>query len=82
MNYFRDYTVHISEIHLRGERCNNNGRERLNGELGDRFKVSRGRKKENASLIRMAVLHHNFIRSHWGLDGKTPAEVAGIIIRG
>ena len=78
----KNAAVHISEIHLRGERCNNNGRERLNGELGDRFKVSRGLKKDDASLIRMAVLHHNFIRSHRGLDGKTPAEAAGIVIRG
>ena len=30
----------------------------------------------------MAVLHHNFIRSHRGLGGKTPAEAAGMIIRG
>ncbi len=78
----KNAAVHISEIHLRGERCNNNGHERLNGELGDRFKVGRGLKKDDASLIRMAVLHHNFIRSHRGLGGKTPAEAAGIIIRG
>ena len=78
----KNVAVHISEIHLRGERCNNNGHERLNGELGDRFKVSRGLKKEDALLIRMAVLHHNFIRSHRGLGGRTPAEEARIIIRG
>ena len=28
----------------------------------------------------MAVLRHIFIRSHRGLDGKTPAEVAGMYI--
>ena len=78
----KNAAVHISEIHLRGQRCNNNGHERLNGELGDRFKAGRGLKRDDASLIRMAVLHHNFIRSHRGLDGKTPAEAAGIIIRG
>ena len=78
----KNAAVHISEIRLRGGRCNNNGHEGLNGELGDRFKVSRGLKKEDASLIRMAVLHHNFIRSHRGLGGKTPAEAAGMIMRG
>ena len=78
----RHAPVHISEIHLRGRRRNNNGHERPNGELGDRFKVSRGLKKGNASLIRMVVLHHNFIRSHREPDGKIPAEAAGIIIRG
>ena len=30
----------------------------------------------------MAILRHIFIRSHRELNGKTPAEVAGIIIRG
>jgi hypothetical protein len=27
-------------------------------------------------------IHHNFIRTHSGLDGKTPAEAAGISIEG
>ena len=78
----KNAAVHISEIHLKGGRCNNNGHERLNGELGDRFKVSRGLKRDDAPLIRMAIPHHNFIRSHRGLGGKAPAEAAGIIIRG
>ena len=78
----RNAAVHISGIHPSGERCSNNGHERLNGDLGDRFKAGRGLKRDNASLIRMAALHHNFIRSHRGLGGKTPAGAAGIVIRG
>ena len=27
-------------------------------------------------------IHHNFVRPHMGLDGKTPAEVCGIPIQG
>ena len=73
----KNAAVHISEIHLRGGRCNNNGHERLNGELGDRFKISRGLKRDDAPLIRMAILHHNFIRSHRGLGGRAPPRRPG-----
>ena len=27
-------------------------------------------------------IYHNYIRSHMGLDGKTPAEACGITING
>ena len=27
-------------------------------------------------------IFHNFVRPHMGLDGKTPAEVAGIKVQG
>ena len=27
-------------------------------------------------------IHHNFVRSHIGLDGRTPAETAGIDVEG
>ena len=27
-------------------------------------------------------IHHNFIRTHMGLDGKTPSKACGIIIKG
>ena len=30
----------------------------------------------------MAILHHNFIRAHRGLGGRTPAEAAGITMHG
>ena len=39
-------------------------------------------KREDSALIRMALLHHNFIRAHRGLGGRTPAEAAEIIIQG
>ena len=71
--------IHIREIHLEGLFCNTNVQERFNGELACRFDASRGLKREDSTLIRMAILHHNFIRTHSGLGGKTPAEAAGII---
>jgi len=31
-------------------------------------------------IIKSMQIHHNFVRPHTALDGKTPAEVAGIQI--
>ena len=28
------------------------------------------------------ILHHNFFRPHSGIGNRTPAEAAGIVIRG
>ena len=60
----------------------NNVQERLNGEFRDREKVFRGLKKDDSPSIPGMALFHNFIRSHTGLDGDTPADRAGIEIRG
>ena len=42
----------------------------------------RGVKKEDSVIIDGYQLYHNFIRSHMGLEGKTPAEACGIEIEG
>lgn len=74
-------TVHIRHIHIRGD-MNNNKMERLNGEIRDREKVMRGIKKDNSPVISGYQIYHNYIRPHMGLDGKTPADKAGIKIEG
>ena len=53
--------------------------ERLHGTLKDRMKIMRGlTNKETAKLIMDGWgIHYNFFRPHSGLEGKTPAEVAG-----
>jgi hypothetical protein len=56
--------------------------ERMNGEIRDREKVVRGVKKEDSPLITGLQIYHNYVRPHMGLDGKTPAEAAGIEVRG
>lgn len=33
-------------------------------------------------ILKGVQIYHNFIRPHEGLDGKTPAEVAGIEVEG
>ena len=75
-------SVHIRDIHIRNLICNTNKQERLNGELAGHFKYARGINKEESLIFRIAVLHHNYIKPHAGIGGRTPAEAAGIDIRG
>jgi len=74
-------TSHIRHIHLQGDH-NNNKMERMNGEVRDREKVMRGLKKTDTVILKGYQLYHNYFREHMGLDGKTPAEAAGIRIQG
>jgi transposase-like protein len=74
-------TIHIRNVHLQGY-MNNNQMERLNGEFRDREKVVRGIKKKDSAIIDGYQLYHNYIREHMALNGKTPADKAGIIIEG
>ena len=73
--------IHIQHIHFKRD-MNNNKMERLNGEIRDREKVMRGLKKTDSPIISGYQLYHNYIRSHMGLEGKTPAEASGIKIEG
>lgn len=74
-------TIHIRNITLKGEK-NNNKMERLNGEIRDREKVMRGLKKSDTPILKGYQLFHNYIRPHSALEGKTPADKAGIKIEG
>jgi hypothetical protein len=60
----------------------NNKMERMNGELRDREKVVRGVKNEESSLLTGLQIYHNYLRPHMGLNGKTPADKAGIEVKG
>jgi transposase-like protein len=72
---------HIREIQLDG-RIHNNKMERLNGEIRDREKVMRGLEKVDTPILTGYQIYHNYVRPHEGLNGRTPAEVAGIDVRG
>jgi hypothetical protein len=61
---------------------NNNKIERVNGEIRDREKVVRGVKKADSPLIDGYRIYHNYVRPHMALGGKTPAEKAGIKVKG
>ena len=71
--------THVREITLTGK-IHNNKQERFNGELRDREKVMRSLKTKDSPVFDGLQLYHNFFRPHMGLDGKTPAEAAGITI--
>jgi transposase InsO family protein len=72
---------HIRHISIKGDK-NNNMMERLNGEFRDREKVFRGLKRKDSPAIAEIKLYHNYIRPHSSLNGETPADRAGIIIKG
>jgi len=74
-------TVHVREITFH-KTPHNNKMERFNGELRDREKVMRSIKRDDSPILKGMQIHHNFIRAHSGLEGRTPAEAAGIIIEG
>lgn len=57
-------------------------KEDVTGEIRDREKTMRGLKKVDSPILAGIQIFHNYIREHQALDGKTPAEVAGIRIEG
>jgi len=79
--YKEEQTEHIRHIHFKGDK-NTNKMERLNGEIRDREKVMRSLKKDDSPIIKGMQIHHNYIRSHMGIDGMTPSEKAGIKVEG
>jgi len=71
----------VQDIRFDGT-VHNNKMERMNGEIRDREKVVRGVKKENSPLLSGLQIYHNYVRPHMGLEGKTPADLAGIRVEG
>jgi len=72
---------HIRNITIRGQK-NNNKMERLNGEIRDREKTMRGLKTTETPILKGYQIFHNYIRTHEGLEGKTPSEACGIKVEG
>lgn len=81
-NFLHKPSKHIRDIYIRSQVSNSNIQERLNGEFRDREKVFRGLKKDDSSTITGIQIYHNYIRPHMSLDGNTPADKAGIEIKG
>ena len=72
---------HVRHIRMAGDN-NNNKMERMNGEIRDREKVVRGVKKPDSPLIEGYQIYHNYVRPHMALENRTPAELAGITVKG
>jgi transposase-like protein len=71
----------IHEVGLRGKGgCDNNIIERFHGTIKDRLKPMRGlgRERRAKNILDGFIIHYNFIKPHESLEGRTPAEMAGI----
>ena len=67
-----------------GLKYNNNPIERYNGKLKDRIKSIRSgfcSFKGAESFMNLRHIIHNFVNPHQQLNGKTPAEKAGIKLK-
>jgi len=71
---------HIADVAL--QESLNNVLERMHGSIREREKVMRGLKEDNTPILPMNQIYYNFIRPHMGLNGLTPAEMAGVGISG
>jgi len=71
---------HIADVAL--QESLNNVLERMHGSIREREKVMRGIKVNDTPILPMNMIYYNFIRPHQSLNGKTPAEMAGIGIEG
>jgi len=60
------------------KRQTNNRIERMNGTLRERVKVQRGWKTKETQLAEGNRIQYNFVKPHIALEGKTPAQEAGI----
>jgi putative transposase len=69
--------VHISGVGIQG-RVNNNRMERYHGTFKERSKVMRAIKKTDSSFIEGQRIYYDYLRPHTALEGKTPAQAAGI----
>jgi transposase-like protein len=74
-------TEHIRHIRLAGD-LNNNKMERMNGEIRDRERCMRTLERSDTPILSGMRIYHNFVKPHMALDGRTPADAAGIKVRG
>ena len=56
--------------------------EAFSGTVRSREKVMRFLKREDSPILDGYRIFHNHIRPHMALGGKTPAELAGIEVKG
>ena len=74
-------TKHVEHVTWKGDKGNQK-MEAFNGTVRSREKVMRSLKREDSPILDGYQIFHNHMRPHMGLGGKTPAEVAGIQVKG
>lgn len=80
--FYTNYGPRIENVRSVGQRDEglNQMIERVNNTIRDREKTFRGMDNDRSAQV-MADgirINYNFIRPHMGLDGKTPAQIAGL----
>ena len=76
---FENKTAHIKTKSLK-DGFVNRPIEQYHNEIRERLKARRGLGNDESAQIfsELLKINHNFVKSHEGLDGKTPAQSAGI----
>ena len=76
---FENRTVHIRTKSLKAGFVNR-PIERYHNEIRERLKARRGLGNDESAqtFSELLKINHNFVKLHQGLDGKTPAQKAGI----
>jgi len=75
-------TKHVEHVTWRGERGNEKMESFNENTARSREKTMRSLKREDTPILNGMQIYHNYVRPHEALQGKTPAEVAGIRIEG
>jgi putative transposase len=75
-------TEHVARCGINKVHVNDNRIERLNGTLRERVKVQRGWKSKKSQIAEGQRIHYNFVKPHMTLKGDTPAQSAGLDIKG
>jgi transposase-like protein len=71
-------TVHVAGVGLQG-RLNNNRMERYHSTFkSERVRPARGIKTATTAILDGQRIYYNHLRGHQGLNGKTPAQAAGL----
>jgi transposase-like protein len=86
--YKREFYAHQKPVtqhveHIAWQKSKGNQKmEAFNGTVRSREKVMRSLKHEDSPILDGYQIFHNYLRGHQALDGKTPAELAGIQVKG
>lgn len=74
--------ITIAKAGIKKPHANNNRIERMNGTLRERIKVQRGWKTLQTPLAEGQRIAYNFVKPHMTLNGQTPAQAAGLNVKG